>query len=352
MKIERGSKGELSNLISKQLLNVIIFLLIFLFCGGGFLFWLTRRKRFKKHTEDVLKHLEELEEREEAVSLESLSRALSLSMHRTLALVQNMVDGGLIQTANGNFRLTKEGRQKAVQLVRAHRLWERYLADEARMDLKDLHTEADRREHGMSSALTDALEAHLGYPKRDPHGDPIPSAEGKIPKEFNLPLSKWPLDQPCEIVHIEDEPPHLFARIAREGLIPGMAIEILKRNEREILVWDGDNKHKLTPEVCENIFVSHPSKKPRKVTAVPLSALTPGESGKVVALECQGLTRRRFLDLGLLPGTPIEVLMSSALGRPYAYRLRETVIAIRTEQAQQILVEPMRSKEGGFTTER
>jgi DtxR family Mn-dependent transcriptional regulator len=320
---------------------VIVYLLILLLFGGVILIWIKRRKNRYKLVEDALKQILELKEREGGASIESLSRALTLSQRRVFILVRQMEKGELVRITKRGLRLSKKGYMMALQLIRAHRLLERYLADEARMPLKDLHAEADRREHDLSSDLTDALEAHLGYPRRDPHGDPIPTPEGDLPKESNYSLSKWPLGKLCEIVHIEDEPPAVYAKIAAEGLNLGMEIEILKINEQRVLIWDGEREHILIPEVAANIFVSKPTHKRSKISTVPLSVLTPGEKGTVVDLECQGLTRRRFLDLGLLPGTPIEVLMQSALGEPLAYRLRETVIAIRSEQAQQILIEPL-----------
>jgi DtxR family Mn-dependent transcriptional regulator len=348
---DRSGRG-FQYLLKEYSRSTFMFLfLLFVFLVGGFLLGLWMRKSRNKLIEDALKHIGELAEREKSVSLESLSIDISLSMRRTRSLGRKMEDGGLIRIKKGNIRLTKEGHQQALQLIRAHRLLERYLADEARMPLKDLHVEADRREHDMSSELTDALEAHLGYPRHDPHGDPIPTPEGDLPKESSYPLSKWPLERLCEIVHIEDEPPAVYTKITEEGLKLGMEIEILKMNDQRILIWDGEREHILIPEVAANIFVSKPTHKRSKISTVPLSVLTPGEKGTVVDLECQGLTRRRFLDLGLLPGTLIEVLMPSALGKPYAYRLRDTVIAIRSEQAQQILIEPLGKTKKPITAE-
>jgi len=73
-----------------------------------------------------------------------------------------------------------------------------------------------------------------------------------------------------------------------------------------------------------------------------LTVLRPGESGKILALKTQGMMRIRFLDMGILPGATIEAVMPSALGEPWAYKVKETLFALRREQAKQIIIQPHR----------
>ena len=94
-----------------------------------------------------------------------------------------MESQGLVESRGSELHLTAEGERWAMHIVRAHRLWERYLADEARMPLEKVHTEAHRREHGLTAEQLDEMEAALGHPSRDPHGDPIPTREGIMPKD-------------------------------------------------------------------------------------------------------------------------------------------------------------------------
>jgi Mn-dependent DtxR family transcriptional regulator len=91
-----------------------------------------------------------------------------------------MQQQGLVVARGQEFELTAEGERVARQVVRAHRLLERYFADEARLPLGAVHAEAERREHSLTADQVEALSASLGHPRLDPHGDPIPGRDGEI----------------------------------------------------------------------------------------------------------------------------------------------------------------------------
>ncbi len=213
------------------------------------------------------------------------------------------------------------------------------MADEVGLPLRDLHAAAERHEHHLTPIDLDALEAGLGYPRRDPHGDSIPTAGGDLEPPSGKSLIDWPTGKPAQIVHVEDEPEAIFAHIVAEGLLPGLVVEVLESGEQGLhLRMDGDECW-LAPVVAGNIFVSTPPPESAlPADAQRLSALRPGEKATVLTLESRGLTRRRFLDLGLTPGVIIECAMPSMLGEPKAYRVRGTLIALRREQADQIWV--------------
>ena len=84
-------------------------------------------------------------------------------------------------TRTATLRLTPDGRREALRVIRIHRLWERYLADETGLDAREWHAHAERREHGTSDQQAEALAATLGHPRYDPHGDPIPTPSGELP---------------------------------------------------------------------------------------------------------------------------------------------------------------------------
>jgi Fe2+ transport system protein FeoA len=99
-------------------------------------------------------------------------------------------------------------------------------------------------------------------------------------------------------------------------------------------------EHRLSPAQAASVDVEEvPSSAPAEARR-SLAALRPGERVRVAALTCRGLTRRRLLDLGLVPGTPVEAVMRSILGDPVAYRVRGTLFALRRAQAEQVLLEP------------
>ena len=111
----------------------------------------------------------------------SLGGVLRLSDRRLMQLLAQMQQQGLVVARGQEFELTAEGERVARQVVRAHRLLERYFADEARLPLEHVHAAAERREHALTSDQVEALSASLGHPRLDPHGDPIPGARRSDP---------------------------------------------------------------------------------------------------------------------------------------------------------------------------
>ena len=301
-----------------------------------------RRARERRHralVEDALKCVHAAELRGALATPESLAGRLRLRVARTLDLVAHMEARGLIRTTGAGIALTSSGQEIAVRVIRAHRLLERYLADELQMPLEAIHAAADRQEHSVTPEDAAELEARLGYPTHDPHGDPIPKADGQLASLDAIVLSEQPVGQPAVIVHLEDEPPELFRQIVAAGLEPGMRIEVLDASANQIVIWNGDREHVLSPVAAGNIFVAALPQPAAPV--IRLTALGPGTQGRVVALRSQGLTRRRLLDLGMTPGAIVERVFTSPFGEPTAYRVRGALIALREEQANQVEIEPL-----------
>jgi DtxR family Mn-dependent transcriptional regulator len=301
--------------------------------------------------EDALKYLLEREQGGSHASLDSLAGALQITQSRALGLVNRLQSQGLVQTLEDGFHLhlTADGERWALQVVRAHRLWERYLADEARMPLQRVHKEAHRREHNLSAKQLAELEAQMGFPQRDPHGDPIPDSQGRLPQSAGIPLSgglaltAWPSDQPGRVVHLEDEPPLAYAQILAEGLRLGQTLRVLEKTPQRLTLSDGESEYRLAPAVAANIFLEPlPIEAHQQPGVIALADLAPNRSGEIIAIDsaCQGFTRRRFLDLGLTPGTRIQPELENAFGDPRGYRVRGTLIALRRDQAGQIWVRP------------
>jgi DtxR family Mn-dependent transcriptional regulator len=295
----------------------------------------------RERIQDALKLLLDEHWQQHPVSLSDLSARLRLSDKAGLRLVDRMQTQGLIQMSGSDLRLTSEGQQAALQIVRAHRLLERYLATEARMPLDQVHRQAHRLEHTLTSSQVDHLDADLGYPRRDPHGDPIPGPGGELPASKGIPLTAFGIDRPGTIIHLEDEPPLAYAQILAEGLRLGQSVRLLEVTPQRCLLTDGEAEYRLAPAVAANIFVEPlPEAVPVQPDLVTLDGLKAGHKGEIVALDdaCQGFTRRRFLDLGLTPGTEISPELLNAFGDPRAYRVRGTLIALRRDQAAQVWV--------------
>jgi DtxR family Mn-dependent transcriptional regulator len=326
-------------------LTIILLAVIFIPRVGLIAIYKTYRiAQAREQVEDALKHLLDREQQGRHASPESLGGTLDMPRGNVMRLIEDMETQGLIESRGTNLFLTTEGERWAMHVVRAHRLWERYLTDEARMPLEKVHGEAQRREHSFTDAQLNDLDAALGHPTRDPHGDPIPTREGTLLKAEGMPLTAWQSEGPARIVHLEDEPALAFEQILAAGLRLGQTIRILDRNSQRILLTDGETEYRLAPAVAANVSVAAlPESEVAKASAIPLVELQHDQRGEIVILDdaVQGFTRRRFLDLGLTPGTTIYPELQNFFGDPRAYRVRGTLIALRKDQAAQIWVKPI-----------
>jgi len=301
--------------------------------------WRTLQRRAE--LEDALKVLVEREHQGQTTNAAALSSQLRWSRSRGEKVLRRLDASGLVLMEEGVLRPTPDGERWGLQVVRAHRLMERYLADEARMPLPRVHGVADRAEHALSEAELDALEARLGHPRQDPHGDPIPDRLGTLEAQATSPLLDWPVGRPAIIRHIEDEPPAVFRQLAAFGLQPGSIVRMLERRPDRISLSDGQEILRLAPEVAANVFVAEAPEVRADFTHLRrLSELQDGEQATVVSLEpaLRGFSRRRMLDLGVTPGASIRAELRNAFGDPRAFRVRGTLIALRGEQAHQIWV--------------
>ncbi len=302
------------------------------------------QKRLRRRFEDALKHMLAWERRGKTATPESISGALSWSPRKVLMLVTRMESQGLLTSGAEGLTLTPDGERLALQVVRAHRLLERYLADEAGLPMARLHQAAERGEHDLSPEGADRLDAHLGHPQRDPHGDPIPTSEGDLPNLEATTLTDWPEGRPARIVHIEDEPAVIFEQILAAGLRPGMTVWIVEKKPQRLIVSAEDAEHRLALAVAANIQVTDASTDTlRDSSAVRLSALPFGVRATVLDLdeECRGFSRRRLMDLGMTPGAIVQPALENTFGDPRAYRLRGATIALRKQQAGQVWVRPL-----------
>jgi len=329
------------------LIIIILLLLVGVFLpryGLRARFQLWRAARGREQLEDALKHLLDREQEGRHASPESLEGALEIRSKRVMQLIAQMESQNLLESRGHELHLTAEGERWALHVMRAHRLWERYLADEARMPLEQVHRLAHRREHTLSDAELDALDAALGHPTTDPHGDPIPDPAGGLRSLDATPLTSIEGEGPLRIVHLEDEPEIAYAQILAVGLRLGQVIRLIEKTPLVYLLSDGENEYRLAPSVAANVQVARLAQ-PEAMEAglLPLWQLPQNQTAEISALDAgvQGFTRRRFLDLGLTPGARITPELDPFFGDPRAYRVRGTLIALRKDQAAQIWVKPV-----------
>ncbi|KAB2921125.1 MAG: hypothetical protein F9K22_14460 [Bacteroidetes bacterium] len=295
--------------------------------------------------EDALKHLYDCEYNHLPCTVRSIAGALDIRADEAASLVSRLSSLGLLLTHDTGVALTPEGRSYALRVIRVHRLWERYLADETSVPETEWHASAEHQEHRMTPAQAEALAAQIGNPHFDPHGDPIPSPSGEMPPRKGRSLLSLNEGDTAVVTHIEDEPEAVYAQLTAQGVYAGMHLMLIERtNERVRLAADGD-EIVLAPVVAGNLTVEpvEPSAATETVTGPveTLAGVEPGEEAVVLSISkaCRGQQRRRLLDLGIVPGTTVRAEMRSASGDPTAYAVRGTLVALRRNHAQMIFVQ-------------
>ncbi|MBK8989131.1 MAG: FeoA domain-containing protein [Chloroflexi bacterium] len=313
----------------------------------------SRHLNERVQSEDALKHIYKCEMEGRRPTIESIAGAIHANLDDTAHLLVAMQNGALVAIAGGDIHLTATGREAALHIIRAHRLWEHYLAQETGFEEAEWHGRAERLEHSLTIEQVNALADQLGHPRYDPHGDPIPTATGQVVSHGGQPLTNLPLGKPGRIVHLEDEPPIVYAQLVAEGLYPGMPVRIIEAGPERVRFWANGDEHLLAPMLAANIsVVAEPFAAKIEDTdpigSETLNRLPIGQSAEVVGIsnKCRGAERRRFMDLGILPGTRITAEMRSPSGDPTAYIIRDALIALRHEQANLIRIKTPTMNEG------
>ena len=333
-------------LLALLIAALISMILLWLFWPERGIFWRWQRANQmneRVYDEDALKHIVQCEIHNRRPSVQSLAGALNCSPNEVATVLNRLETQEYIVFEGDQFHLTPAGRDYSLRIIRAHRLLERYLADATGFDEKEWHDRAERLEHDLSSEQIEQLSASLGNPTHDPHGDPIPTSRGELVYEKRSPLNDLNPGDPARILHLEDEPEAIYAQIVAEGLHVGQIIRMIETSPQRVRFWAGGDEHLLAPIVAANIAVLplQDEQEAEEVIGDPLTSLRIGEVAQIISISprTRGVERRRLMDLGILPGTSIEIEMSSPSGNPKAYRVRGAVIALRKSQAEDIRIQ-------------
>ncbi len=312
---------------------------------------LSKRKNHTTHEksliEDALKHLYDNEYKSLTSNGIDLANTLKLSKEQSAHLLSRMLNMELVQKdREEDLLLTAEGRTYALKVIRIHRIWERFLADETGYHEDHWHDHADQIEHTMTLSQANEIAHRLGDPVFDPHGDPIPGMDGAMPAFEGISLSELRSGEIARIIHVEDEPLIVYQQLLAMGLFPGLEIKVLQNDSEKISFIANGEERILIPAFAGHITVkaipqtAFNDQKSLTLTDVPL-----GSKAVVSGISpvCRRQHKRRLMDLGIVPGTEIEVMLESAGKNPRAYRLLNTIVAIRNHQASMVLVEPLKA---------
>jgi DtxR family Mn-dependent transcriptional regulator len=167
----------------------------------------------------------------EPVLMGALARAMRVVPGTATTMIKALARAGLARhTPRVGARLTPAGTRLALQILRKHRLIEMFLVQTLGLDWSEIHEEAELLEHALSDRLVDRLDAFLGNPTVDPHGDPIPSASGRMPASAVMLLPDWPEGQSARIARITRQDREFLHFIHEAGLHPGTALRVKRRD--------------------------------------------------------------------------------------------------------------------------
>jgi DtxR family Mn-dependent transcriptional regulator len=180
-------------------------------------------------TQDYLKHIFELSEDGMPASTNDLAARLEVKPASVTGMVQKLasIDPPLVEyQKHQGVTLTPEGKRAALEIVRHHRLLESWLVKSLGYSWDEVHEEACRLEHVISEDFEARMDAALGHPTHDPHGDPIPDAELIMPTDKTMPLSSLRPDQEAVVQRVVGEEPAFLRHLEELGLVPGAQIKI------------------------------------------------------------------------------------------------------------------------------
>jgi DtxR family Mn-dependent transcriptional regulator len=182
--------------------------------------------------ENYLKHILLLAEGGDGlVPMGALATALAVVPGTATTMAKALADGGLIEhRPRHGVRLTAEGRRVALSVLRKHRLVETFLVNVLKMDWAAVHAEAEQLEHAISDEVLDRLDALLGHPATDPHGDPIPSRQGRLDSQVYATLATCATDKPLRVVRVTDQTGEFLHFADENALAPGAALRVTDRN--------------------------------------------------------------------------------------------------------------------------
>jgi DtxR family Mn-dependent transcriptional regulator len=186
--------------------------------------------KYSSSKENYVKAIFHLQETHGLVTTNALANELQTRAASVTDMLKKLkAQKLLIYEKYKGFKLNQEGRKIALQIIRKHRLWEFFLVEKLHFGWDEVHEIAEELEHISSKSLVDRLDEYLGYPKSDPHGDPIPDSQGRLVTITQVDLTKLPLHRSARVNSIGDQSPEMLDLLTHKQIGIGTQLEIQKR---------------------------------------------------------------------------------------------------------------------------
>lgn len=193
-----------------------------------------------------------------AVSTNAIAEELETKASSVTDMIKKLTEKNFVnyQKYKGT-SLTKKGYEVAVHIVRKHRLWEVFLVKKLNFQWDEVHDVAEQLEHIKSPKLVEHLDAFLGFPQYDPHGDPIPNNKGEFPKSFSAPLIDLAIGSKGQVVGVSQDNPAFLQYLDKLQIQLGSQIEVIEKVEfdQSLEVKINDNAAHISSEVAKNILI-------------------------------------------------------------------------------------------------
>ena len=294
-----------------------------------------------ERTEEYLEAIYKEQSKGESASTSFLARDLGVSQPAVTDMLKTLESKGLIvYKSSQGATLTDIGVERALGVIRQHRLWERFLTDILGMSWDKVHEVACKLEHLDVPEVEDRLAVLLGDTDTCPHGHAIPDKNGNIKQEKAVPLTSFLPLQRVNIVAIDESDSGLLREIEKKGLKPQVVVTIKKKNEDGSLeIEAGNKKISLKPQLA-SILLAEPvaAGKLNTVKAeTTLSKLDAGHSGILKEYTGERKLLGRCLSLGFTPGSVVKMLENYNSG-PVLVKVHDTAVALGRELADHITV--------------
>jgi DtxR family Mn-dependent transcriptional regulator len=193
-----------------------------------------------------------------AAATGKLAEALAVSPGTVTSMLKTLSESGLAEyIPYEGARLTESGRSLALRVLRRHRLIELFLVRTLNLTWDEVHEEAENMEHAVSDLLVDRIDAYLGYPANDPHGDPIPKADGTMARTSTRRLSELAVDERFRIERVTDQSSDFLRYLTETGLKLGAVGKVVaNRAEAGVVTLDVEGQQTtLAHRIADRLFV-------------------------------------------------------------------------------------------------
>lgn len=211
--------------------------------------------------ENYLKAIYRLSQREdEKITPTAIAESLNNNAASVVDMIRKLTDKGLIEyDKKTGVKLTEDGLKHAILVVRKHRLWEVFLLDKLDYRWDQIHEIAEELEHISNADLADRLDKFLGFPEYDPHGDPIPKANGKLPKTYSTTLTDVKEGDNCRVAAVKDTSGAFLQYLVKLNIGIGTQIQVLEKisfDQSLVISINGTEKTTISQKFGENILIS------------------------------------------------------------------------------------------------